>query len=120
MMRARMKRLAHMDATEIRWRVRTRGRAMMDRVTTGLKAPAWKRELLLAKLASVPELAPVRAALARHDWSTAQIELSRHCARAPQRFVVGPAARSRVADAVSRAFPGSAGRAAAAADRILG
>ena len=119
MIRARMKRLANMDATEIRWRVRTQGRAMMDRVTTGFIAPAWKRELLLERLTPVGELVPARAALARHDWHAAHLALSNHCAQAAQRFVVGPAARTRLAESVCRAFPGSAGRAAAAANRIL-
>ena len=64
MMRGRVKRLAQMDAAEIRWRMRTGGRAMMDRVTTGLITPAWKREHLGVRCSRCPSLSAAREALA--------------------------------------------------------
>jgi Heparinase II/III-like protein/Heparinase II/III N-terminus len=119
MMRGRVKRLAQMDAAEIRWRVRTGGRAMMDRVTTGLITPTWKREHLRRSLVALPELSAAREALARFDWRTAHTELARYLSSQPQRFVLGPGSKSRVVNSILGAFPGSASHAVAGADRIL-
>jgi hypothetical protein len=51
MIRGGVRRLARMNATEIRWRAKSRGHALMDRVTTGLITPVWRREHLLRALA---------------------------------------------------------------------
>jgi hypothetical protein len=119
MIRGGVRRLARMNATEIRWRAKSRGHALMDRVTTGLVTPAWRREHLLRALTSDPGLGTVRHALARRDWDGAHVELSRHFAHGPQRFAIGFGTKAGVIDAVSRGFPGSVRVAAAEADRIL-
>ncbi len=119
MIRGGVRRLARMDATEIRWRARSRGHALMDRVTTGLITPIWRREHLLRALAIDGGLASVRGALAKHDWAAAHTELSAHFAQAPQRFVVGPETKAAVIDRVRRGFPGSVRHAAREADGIL-
>src|SRR3979490_482614 len=89
MIRGSLARLARMDAAEIGWRLKTHGRATIDRVKTGLITPAWQRDDLMPALAPTPGLAPVRASLARGDWQAAHRELSRYLAHAPQRFVAG-------------------------------
>jgi hypothetical protein len=108
-----------MDAAEIGWRLKTHGRAAIDRVKTGLITPAWKRDELMAALAPLPGLAPARAALARGDWHAAHRELSRHLAHAPQRFIAGQTTKGPLVDSILARFPDSAGHAAARADRIL-
>jgi uncharacterized heparinase superfamily protein len=119
MIRGGVRRLARMDATEIRWRAKSRGHALMDRVTTGFITPVWRREHLLRALAIDAGLARVRDALAKHDWAAAHAELSAHFAHAPQRFVAGPETKAAVIDAVRRGFPGSSRHAVTEADRIL-
>ena len=119
MMRARVKRLAHMDAAEVAWRMRSGGRAMMDRVTTGLITPAWKREHLRRSLVAIPDLSAARKALDRFDWRAAHTELAHYLSSSPQRFVVGPGSRTRVVDSIRRSCPDSTSSAVAGADRIL-
>jgi hypothetical protein len=119
MIRRSFSRIARMDAAEIGWRLRTTGRSTIDRATTALVTPRWRRERLLPALAALPGLEPARAALARRDWNDAHRELSRYFAHAPQRFVIGPATRSRVAGGIRTRFPHNAQRAALRADSIL-
>ncbi len=112
-------RLAQMDAAEIGWRLKTQGRAAIDRVAAGINTPTWKREHLRSALAPLPGLEAARASLARRDWQTAHRELSQYLAHTPQRFPAGYATRRPLVDAVLTAFPHSARQAAGRADRIL-
>src|ERR1700694_4809371 len=98
MIRRSLIRLARMDAAEIGWRLKTQGRAMVDRAATGLIKPRWKREHLMSALAPLPDLRAARAALARQEWHTAHRELAKYFARAPQRFVAGQATRRPLLD----------------------
>jgi hypothetical protein len=115
----RLVRLAQMEAAEVGWRLKTRGRAAIDRAAAGLIRPGWKREALLPALAPLPGLRSARAALVRHDWHDAHRELSRYFAHRPQRFVVGQTTKDRLIRSIGRQFPQATRQAAGRADRIL-
>jgi hypothetical protein len=119
MIRRSLARLARMDAAEVGWRLKARGRAVIDRATTGLLTPGWKRDALLPALAPLPGLRSARAALVRNDWNDAHRELSRYFAHAPQRFVTGQTARARLVGRIRSQFPRGARQAADRADRVL-
>src|SRR4051812_46471182 len=107
-----LRRLARMDGAEIAWRGTTAARILLDRARTRVAQPQWWRADLLPALASTPELTMIRRALADRDWETAQQELSRHFAAAPQRFAIGPGSKVALADRIRQDFPEAARQAA--------
>ncbi|HXI31408.1 MAG TPA: alginate lyase family protein [Vicinamibacterales bacterium] len=118
-MRSRLSRLARMDRAELAWRAAAAARIAADRLRTRIVAPAWDRGDLRGRLAPLPELSAVRDALADRRWDDAQRGLAAHFTTAPQRFVVGPRARTAIVDRIRAAFPQSVAHAAARADRIV-
>jgi uncharacterized heparinase superfamily protein len=108
-----------MDAREIAWRAAAAARTAMDRARFRVAPPGWSRAALLPRLAASSELAPVRSALAAHDWNEAHAALARHVAAASRRFVITPSDRAALAARLAVQFPDSAEQAAARADRLL-
>src|SRR5438105_4423348 len=119
MMPPSLARLARMDRAEIAWRATAAARTTIDRVRTRFVEPQWNREDLVHALAPLPELAPVRSALAAHTWDDAHRALARHFASAPQRFAIGPASRTAVVARIREEFPQSVVHAVSRADRIV-
>jgi hypothetical protein len=108
-----------MDRTELRWRMQTRGRTLIDRCRTQLTPPRWNRGDLLEALDPSPAMRASREALQAGDWLLAHRELSRHFVEAPQRFVIGADTKSKVTGTVRSDFPGSPAHAIARAERLL-
>ncbi len=112
-----LKRLAHMDAGELRWRARAAARNACDRARAACAAPGWARADLADALdSSVPD---VRRALARRAWMDAHRALAHECAASVQRFPIAPASRQALVAAVRSRWPEAEAQAVARGDRIV-
>ena len=118
-MPGRVSRLAQMDRAELSWRAAAAARIAADRLHVRVVAPTWDRRALADLLTPSAELSAVRDALAAARWQDAQHALAAHFISAPQRFVIGPAAKRDVADRIRTRFPQSVAQATARADRIV-
>jgi hypothetical protein len=108
-----------MDRQEIAWRARAAGRTAIDRVAFHIRRPRWNRADLLLALTDAPALASARTAIERSRCRDAHAALSRHFADRRSCFVIAPAQRQALADAIRSSFPDSARDAARRADRIV-
>jgi hypothetical protein len=108
-----------MDRAELIWRIRAAARTGLDRALAGVLPPRWDRHILASRLAPLPGLMPVRAALEAERWDDAHAAIGRYLVESPQRFVIGPSSRQALARRVRREFPGSGREAVARADRVL-
>src|SRR5579862_880527 len=96
-----------MDHAEAVWRIRAASRRTFDRACAAVVQPRWDRGSLATSLAPLPELVPLRRALAASDWGAAHAAVTRYLVDAPQRFVIGPGSRDQLARSILREFPGS-------------
>jgi hypothetical protein len=108
-----------MDHAEAVWRISAASRRGLDRARAAVVQPRWDRRSLSAVLAPLPELTPLRTALEAEDWDAAHAAAGRCLVESPQRFVIGPASREKLARDILREFPGSVADATARAERIL-
>src|SRR5207248_1849341 len=79
----------------------------------------WARQHLAPALAARPELAGVRAALAKGAWLDAHRALAQHLTTSPQTFVIAPRSRPAISNRILGEFPDSQQNATAMADRIV-
>jgi hypothetical protein len=112
-------RIRRMTLREVVWRSAAGTRIGIDRLRSHAVPPRWDRRSLSGAVASLPELATTRAALAAKRWHDAHRALSEHFASAPQRFVIGPRVRSEVAERVRLTFPDGPRQAQVRGDRLL-
>jgi hypothetical protein len=112
-----LKRLARMDARELRWRAGAAARNACDRARLACAHPAWDRADLAEAID--PDFGAIRGALTRHAWMDAHRTLARHCATSMQRFPIAPASRPVLVAAIGSRWPDAAAQAVARGDRIV-
>lgn len=117
--RRTLARLFAMDRSELAWRSRAAARIALNRTHFRLRSSAWNRRALAGILTAASDMAVVRRAAAAGRWVDAHAALGDYFATAPQRFVIAPALRQRLAERVRARFPDAARDAAGRADRLL-
>jgi len=108
-----------MHHAELAWRLKAAARNVVGRAQASIFAPKWDRRELGPLLDGAPELADVRHALDRHQWTDAHRAFLRFVVESPQRFVVAPSCREHLISRIVHEFPSSAHDAAARAERVV-
>jgi hypothetical protein len=112
-------RLRQMTRDEVRWRLVTLLRSSALHAASRLRGPRWERGDILSVLAPAARDA-VRSAAASHRWQDVHDELAARLGSRPSRFVLDPASRARVQDAVLSRWSAAGDDARERADRIVG
>lgn len=114
-----LSRLRRTDAEEIRFRCAEGTRVAGEALRFACSRERWQRARLQSRLlASSTDLASAHQAMARRDWSGANLAIQSHFLRRPARFVIDPAARGSVSHAVDRLCPTACEEAIRRADQL--
>lgn len=117
-----LRRLAAMNAEELRFRAACEARKRAGRLQSAVLTPRWRRGDLAVMLADgFSDTEPGRAArdaLRRKEYHAAHAALARHFRERESLFALGAARVRPVVDAVTRDFPDARRAAASTADRI--
>ena len=119
-----LRRLAAMNARELRFRAACEARKRAGRLQSAFIPPRWRRGALPAVLAAgASDTASWTAAvrfLREQDYRSAHAALADHFRQRHSLFPAGAARLAPVVDAIARDFPGATRAAIARGDRICG
>ena len=114
-----LRRLRGTGTDEIWFRSAESARVAIEALRFVSGCGRWRRQSFQSQLiASSKELTLARAALARQDWSGANVAIASHFLRRPSRFLIDPAARVPFSRATHRLFPAALEDAVRRADKL--
>ncbi len=116
---SRLQRLRAMRREEIAFRVRVAGRTHVQRLTTAVRRPRWRREQLLAVLAPGLAEGTLARAAERRDWTQVHAALAQTLRSRPGRFVIDAHDVGPLREAILRRWPNAASQAVRRANQML-